>query len=87
MTTQLDASAAKLKKKIRARVDEIKADIAAYIERDTDAVNDGAEVSIALLEMAIDRYIDLHGERDARHLIESSFRRAVEKVEVTALMA
>jgi hypothetical protein len=29
--------------------------------------------------MAIDRYIDLHGEQDARHLIESSIRRAVEK--------
>jgi hypothetical protein len=78
MTTQLDASVAKLRKQIAARVDEIKTDLAASIERNTD-LNDGAEVSIALLEMALDRYIDLHGEQDARHLIDSSFRRAAQK--------
>ena len=79
MTAHLDTSVAKLRKKIAARVDEIKADLAAYIKHNTDVFNDGAEVSIAFLEMALDRYIDLHGEKDARHLIESSFRRAVEK--------
>ena len=79
MTTQLDASAAKLKRKIQARVDEIKADLATHIEQHTDAFNDAAEVSIALLEMALDRYINLHGEQDARRLIESCIRRTVEK--------
>lgn len=79
MTTQLDASRAKLKKKIEARVGEIKADLAAYIAQETDLFNDGAPVSIALLEMAIDRYISLHGEQDARHLIESTIRKVIEK--------
>jgi hypothetical protein len=79
MTTPTDASVAKLRRKIIARVDEIKADLAAYIESDTDVPNDDAVVSIALLEVALDRYIDLHGAPDARDLVESAFRRAVEK--------
>jgi hypothetical protein len=77
MTTQADASVAKLRQQINARADEIKADLAAYIERETDPVNDNTEVSIALLDMALDRFIDLHGEQDAHHLIESAFKRAV----------
>jgi|HubBroStandDraft_4_1064222.scaffolds.fasta_scaffold495396_1 hypothetical protein len=79
MKTQVDESVAKLRKQMEARVDEIKADFAACIEEDTDLLNEGAEVSIALLEMAVDRYIDLHGEKEVRHLIESSFRRAIAK--------
>jgi hypothetical protein len=82
MTTPTDASVAKLRRKIIARVDEIKADLAAYIELDTDVLNDNVEVSIALLDMALDRYIDLHGAQDARDLVESAFRRAVEKAKI-----
>ena len=82
MTTPTDASVAKLRRKIIARVDEIKADLAEYIELDTDVLNDNVEVSIALLDMALDRYIDLHGAQDARDLVESAFRRAVEKAKI-----
>jgi hypothetical protein len=80
MTTPADASVAKLRRKIKARVDEIKAALAAYIESDTNPLTDDVEVSIALLDMALDRYIDLHGEQDARQLIESAFCRAVGKM-------
>jgi hypothetical protein len=80
MTTQADVSVAKLRQQIDARVDDIKADLAAYIDRETDLFNDGAEVSIALLDMACDRFIDLHGEQDAHFLIESAFRRAVGRI-------
>ena len=82
MATPTDASVAKLRRKIIARVDEIKADLAEYIELDTDVLNDNVEVSIALLDMALDRYIDLHGAQDARDLVESAFRRAVEKAKI-----
>lgn len=82
MTTPADASVAKLRKKIEVRVEEIKAGLAAYIELDTDILTDHSEVSIALLDMALDRYIDLHGAQDARDLVESAFRRAVERAKI-----
>ena len=58
MTTQFEETSAKLKKIVQTRVAQIKAVLAAYISHETDSTNDGAEVSIALLEMAIDRYIE-----------------------------
>jgi hypothetical protein len=79
MKPQVDAFAAKVRRQTEARVDEIKAAIAAYIEVDTDLLNDGVPVSIALLDIALDRFIDLHGEQDAHHLIQSAFRRAVQR--------
>jgi hypothetical protein len=36
-------------------------------------------VSIALLETAIDRYLDIHDEADARDFIDRAVRRAVQK--------
>jgi hypothetical protein len=65
-----------------ARADEIKAELSARIEANMDSVNEGTVVSIALLEMAIHRYIDLHGEQDAHFLIESAFRRALDGLKV-----
>ena len=44
----------------------------------TNILNDfSIPASIALLETAIDRYLDLHGEEDAHDLIERAFRRVV----------
>ena len=48
-----------------------------WIEENTRRANDAA-VSIAMLETAFDRYIDLHGATDAFELIESTFRRRAE---------
>jgi hypothetical protein len=79
MTTQLDASVKKLRRQIEVRVEQIKRELAVYIQQETHPLKEGVEVSIALLDMALDRYVDLHGEKDARDLIESAFRRAVEK--------
>ena len=80
---QVDAFAMQVRRQTQARVDEIKADIAAYIEQDTDLLNDGVPVSIALLDMALDRFIDLHGDHDAHELIASAFRRAVQRSKAT----
>ena len=82
MATQVDAFAAKVRKQIVVRVGEIKADLAAYIEIDTDLLNDGVPVSVALLEMALERFIDLHGEQDARELIESAFAKCVQRSKI-----
>jgi hypothetical protein len=79
MATQVDAFAAKVRKQIEARVGEIKADLTAYIEQDTDLLNDGVPVSIALLDMALDRFIDLHGEQDAHQFIDSALAKAVQR--------
>ncbi|WP_263351329.1 hypothetical protein [Acidicapsa acidisoli] len=77
MTAPIDVSVAKLRKQIRASAEKIKASILAHIERETDPVNQNAEVSMALLDLALDRYVELHGEPDARRLVDSAFKRAV----------
>lgn len=73
---QMTSSADKTVAKWQAAVLEIKENLASYLERKTDMFSDRELVSIALLDMALDRYIGLHGEKDARHLIELAIRRS-----------
>ena len=49
-----------------------------WIEENTQHPIDAA-VSIAMLETAFDRYIDLLGATDAFELVEACFRRRAEK--------
>jgi hypothetical protein len=75
---ELARNVAILRARQSAEVDRLKQSLAAWIEGNTQLANDVA-VSIAMLETAFDRYIDLHGATDAFELIESAFRRRAEK--------
>lgn len=69
---------ATIKRGVDARVGEIKRALAHWIA-DTTTSADHTSVSIALLETAIDRYLDIHDEADARDLIEKTLRRAAQR--------
>jgi hypothetical protein len=69
--------AKKLRAAVKRRVEEIAADLGTWLDLRTDV--DRGALSIALLEVAIDRYIELHGETEARELIEKSFRIVAER--------
>jgi hypothetical protein len=78
----LDAELAKnmatIKRGVEARVREIKRHLAQWLG-DIPIPADHTPVSIALLETACDRYLDIHDEQDARDLIERAFHRAVQR--------
>ena len=69
---------ATIKRGVEARVGEIKRGLAHWIA-DTTTSADHTPVSIALLETAIDRYLDIHDEADAREFIDKAFRRVVKE--------
>lgn len=75
---ELAKTMAIIKRGLEARVGELRRDLAHWIG-DTTTSADHTPVSIALLETAIDRYLDTHDEADARDLIERIFRRAVQR--------
>jgi len=75
---ELARNIATVKRGVDARVGEIKRGLAHWIA-DTATSADHTPVSIALLETAIDRYLDIHDEADARDLIERTLRRAVQQ--------
>jgi hypothetical protein len=84
MTTRSDDAVTVFRERMRAKVAQIKADLEPWIARHggpaPDEPNDKfpdnyVEISSALLETAIDRYIWLHGTIDAFEFIESVFRR------------
>jgi hypothetical protein len=58
-------------------VERLRESLGEWIEENTHRANDTA-ISIAMLETAFDRYIDLLGATDAFELIESAFRRRAE---------
>jgi hypothetical protein len=73
-----------IKRGVDARVGEIRRGLAHWIG-DTTTSADPIPVSIALLETAIDRYLDTHDEPDARDLIENvAPRRTASPVLVSA---
>jgi hypothetical protein len=76
--TDLAKNIATIKRGVDARVGEIKRALAHWIA-DITTPADYTPVSIALLETAIDRYLDTHDEQDARDFVERAFRRAVQK--------
>ena len=69
---------ATVKRGIDARVGEIKRGLTRWIG-DTTTSADHTPVSIALLETAIDRYLDIHDEADARDLMERALCRVVKE--------
>jgi hypothetical protein len=75
---ELASNIATIKRGIDARVAEIKRGLARWLD-DTTTPADHTPVSFALLETALDRYLDIHDEADARDLIERSLQRAVQK--------
>ena len=63
-----------LREGMTAEVEGLRESLAMWIEENTHRANDTA-ISIAMLETAFDRYIELLGENDAFDLIQSAFRR------------
>jgi hypothetical protein len=64
--------------RMTAEVEGLRESLAVWIEENTQHPIDAA-VSIAMLETAFDRYIDLLGATDAFELVEACFRRRAEK--------
>jgi hypothetical protein len=75
---ELASNIATVKRGVEARVAAIKRGLAHWLN-DTTTSADHTPVSIALLETAIDRYLDIHDEGDARDFIDRAVRRAVQK--------
>jgi hypothetical protein len=69
---------ATFKRGTQARVAEIKCGLGEWLDETTSSA-DHVEASRALLELALDRYLDLHDEEDAHDLMERTFRRAVRR--------
>jgi hypothetical protein len=66
------------KKRGEARCDEFKHRLARFLDQRTHP-GDYTVVSCALLEMACERYLDIHEEEDALDLVQRAFRRIVQK--------
>ena len=75
---ELAEKIARFKRGMQARVAEIKRALGQWLDETTSSA-DHVEASTALLELAIERYLDLHDEEDARDIIERNFRRAAQK--------
>jgi hypothetical protein len=75
---QLAANVKILRRRMDAKVAEIKRDLAQWLDQ-IEHPADTVPTSIALLETAFDRYLALHDETHARDLITKAFDRAVQK--------
>jgi hypothetical protein len=75
---QTAANIKTIKRGVVARVDEIKRELAQWLAQTTMPA-DTAPATLALLETAFDRHLAVHDEADAAELIESVFRRAVQR--------
>jgi hypothetical protein len=75
---ELAEKIARFKRGMQARVAEIKRGLGQWLDQNM-SIADHVAASAALLDLAIDRYLDLHDEEDARDLIERSFHRAVQR--------
>jgi hypothetical protein len=64
--------------RMTAEVEGLRESLAVWIEENTQHPIDAA-VSIAMLETAFDRYIDLLGATDAFEVVEACFRQRAEK--------
>lgn len=73
-----DKKLAAYKQRMKAHTDAIKRHLAHFIENTTHPA-DGSSVTTALLELGFERQIDLHGEEDAKDLIDRAFRRLVKE--------
>ena len=68
--------------RMKKRVVQIKGDLAASIDEHADPSEEFL-VSVALLEMAVDRFIETHGPEDALEIIDTACRRAGLQVKPT----
>jgi hypothetical protein len=74
----LDKKVAAYKQRMKAHTDAIKRHLAHFIEKTTHPA-DGSCVTTALLELGFEQQLDLHGEEDAKDLIDRAFRRVVKE--------
>ena len=63
---------------LTVEVERLRESLGGWIEENAHRANDTV-ISIAMLDAAFDRYIDLLGATDAFELIEPAFRRRAEK--------
>jgi hypothetical protein len=76
---ELARNIATIKRGVEARAAEIKRGLVQWLD-ETASPADNTPVSIALLELAFDRYLAIHDDpADAFDLIQAVFRRAVRK--------
>jgi hypothetical protein len=73
-----DKKLSAFKQRAQAHTDAIKRQLAQWIEKTTHPA-DHVSVTTALLELGIERRLDLHDEEDARDLTERTFRRVVQR--------
>ena len=73
-----DKKLAAYKQRMKVHTDAIKRHLAHFIEKTTHPA-DGSCVTTALLELGFERQLDLHGEEDAKDLIDRAFRRVVKE--------
>jgi hypothetical protein len=66
------------KQRVKAHTDAIKKHLTQFIDRTLSPPDDTC-VTTALLELGFERQIDLHGEEDAKDLIDRTFRRVVKE--------
>jgi hypothetical protein len=73
-----DKNLTAFKQRMKARTEAIKRHLAQFIEK-TMHPADGSCVTTALLELGFEQQLDLHGEEDAKDLIDRAFRRYVKE--------
>jgi hypothetical protein len=73
--TKLARLRAKFIERQDAQISKVKADLEMWIDEHYPDHSLNVVVMNALLELAFERFIDLHGVKDALELIESRFRR------------
>jgi molybdenum cofactor biosynthesis enzyme MoaA len=73
--TKLPRMRAKIIEGQAAQISKVKADIETWIDEHYQDHSLDVVVMNALLELAFERFIDLHGKKDALELIELRFRR------------
>jgi hypothetical protein len=81
--TKLERMRAQFVERQDAHISMAKTDLAAWIDEHYPEPNDNVVIMNALLELALERFIDLHGEKDALELIRSRFRRTAKKTKPT----
>ena len=73
-----DKKLAAFRQRAKAHTDAIKKHLTRFMDRTFSPLDD-VSVMTALLELGFERQIDLHGEEDAKDLIDRAFRRVVKE--------
>jgi hypothetical protein len=74
----LDKKLAAYKQRMKTHTEAIKRHLALFISKTTHPA-DGSCVTTALLELGFEQQLDLHGEEDAKDLIDRAFSRVVKE--------